>query len=197
MNIVKCKRCGEQIDKRVDEFVKLSSGYSHKECEEKFQIKKNTVICRICRCGINKMADDFIKRSDGYVHRSCISTDEKDKIELSNYICELFHLKAPGPVNNKLISKFHTENGYSYKSMYYTLKYHFEVKKGSVEKAQSRVGIIPYVYDEAKKYYDGLAETKNKLHNSVKKQLNQKEEVIVIKVAPKKKKRNIDLEDLV
>lgn len=196
MNIVKCRRCGEQIDKRVDEFVKLSNGYAHKECEEKFQIKKNTVICRVCHCGINKLTDNFIKRTDGYVHESCVSTADKDKAELCNYICEIFHLKTPGPANNKLISKFHTENGYSYKSMYYTLKYHFEVKNGSVEKAQERIGIIPYVYDEAKKYYDNLSATRNRLSHTVEEQIKQKEEVIIIRNAPKRKKKDIDLEGL-
>lgn len=197
MNIVKCKRCGEQIDKRVDEFLKLSNGYAHKACEEKFQIKKNTVICRVCHCGINKLTDKFIKRADGYVHESCVSKNDKDKAELYNYICELFHLKTPGPVNYKLISKFHDENGYSYKSMYYALKYHFEIKKGSIEKAQERVGIIPYIYDEAKKYYNNLSVTINQLSDVVEKQLNQKEEVIIIKKAPKRKKKDIDLEGLV
>ena len=197
MDIVKCRRCGEQIDKRIDEFVKISNGYAHKKCEEQFQIKKNTVICQICRCGINKLTDEYVKKTNGYVHKSCISTEDLDKAELNNYICQIFHLKAPGPVNLSLIKKFHTENGYSYKSMYYALKYYFEVKKGSIEKSQNRIGILPYIYDDAKKYYNNLTNVQNNVMHNIEMQLNKKESVVTVKVIPtKKKKKLIDLEGL-
>lgn len=196
MDIVKCKRCGNQIDKRIDKFVKLSSGYAHEECEQQFQIKRNTVICQICRCGVNKLTDEYEKRASGYVHTKCISSDEKDKLELYGYINELFHLKAPGPANLTLIKKFHTENGYSYKSIYYTLKYYYEVKHNSTTKAQSRIGIVPYVYDEAKEYYDNITRTQTAVLKSVEKQLSQEESIIVVKSAPHRKKKTIDLGDL-
>lgn len=196
MDIVKCKRCGERLDKRTDEFVKLSSGYSHKKCEDAFQIKKNTVICQVCRQGINKLTDDFVKRNNGYVHKSCITEDEMDKLELCNYISEIFHLKSPGPANLSMIKKYHTENNYSYKSMYYALKYYFEIQHGSVEKAHERIGILPYIYDDAKKYYKKLESEQNSILINVGKQLTKEESTVVIKVAPKTKNRTINLEDL-
>lgn len=196
MNIVKCQRCNGQINKTTEEFLKISSGYVHKACEEQFQLKKNTVVCKICKGTINKLTDEYVKKNNGYIHKKCLSVDDQDKSELCNYICDIFHLKAPGPINNTLIAKFHNENGYSYKSMYYTLKYHFEVKKGSVEKAEGRIGIIPYVYDEAKRYYENLSNTQTTILNTVTKQLNQGDKIIAIKVAPKKKKKDIDLEAL-
>ena len=157
MDIVKCKRCNQQIDKRIDEFVKLSSGYAHKKCEEEFQVKRNTVICQICRKGINKLTDSYEKKANGYVHTNCISTDEKDKNELYNYINELFNLKAPGPANLTLIKKFHIENGYSYKSIYYTLKYYFEVKHNSIEKAKNEIHyVITPIEETLKDTFDFL-----------------------------------------
>lgn len=196
MRLVKCKRCGEMINREVEEFVALSSGYAHKSCEEQFQIKKNTVTCQKCKQPINKLTDEYIKKGSGYIHKSCISTEEVEKAELNNYICEIFHLKTPGPANNNLINKFHNENGYSYKSMYYALKYYYEIKKGSVEKAQGRIGILPYIYDDAKNYYDNLTRTQNVILHNVEKQLTQKENIIIVKLPPRKKKKQIDLEGL-
>lgn len=197
MGLVKCKRCGNSFDKTKEDFVKISGGYAHKLCEEQFQIKKNTVICQVCRNNINKLSDDFLKKSNGYVHRSCVAPDEADRLELCNYIAEIFHLKSPGPVNMALIKKFHTENGYSYKSMYYALKYHFEIQKGSIEKAQERIGILPYIYDDAKKYYENLTRMQNIILTNVEKQLNKQEKVLVIKEEyNRKRKKEINLEEL-
>ena len=197
MDIVKCRRCGQQVDKRVDDYVKLSNGYAHKQCEDNFQIKKNTVICQVCRKGINKLTDEYIKKSNGYIHKSCVSSEDLDKKELNDYICEIFHLKAPGPTNSAMIKRFHEKNGYSYKSMYYALKYYFEVKKGSVEKSQNRIGILPYIYDDAKNYYSNLTNVQNKVLVNIEKQLSQEEKVVVIKKAPSRRKKDINLEDLV
>ena len=195
--VVKCRRCGADINRDTEEFVKISSGYAHKSCEEQFQIKRNTVICQICRQNINKLSDEYLKKSTGYIHRSCVPPEEADRLELCNYIVEIFHLKAPGPANMRLIKKFHTENGYSYKSMYYTLKYYFEIKKGSIEKSQERIGILPYVYDEAKQYYENLTRTQNLILRNVEKQLVKEEKVIVVKQNPAHKgKKVINLEDL-
>lgn len=196
MRLVKCKRCGELIDRTKEEFVTLSSGYAHKKCEDDFQTKKNTVICQKCRGTINKLTDDFIKKNNGYVHKNCISVEDEDRTELYNYICEIFKLKSPGPVNIKLVSKFHTELNYSYKSMYYTLKYYYEIKKGSIEKSQQRIGILPYVYDEAKSYYDNITRTQNIILHNVEKQFDKKENVVIVKYRTPKKIKDIDLEDL-
>lgn len=196
MDIVKCQRCGKPINKKIDSFVKIYCGYAHEECEKQLQIKRNTVICQICRCNINKITDEYEKMSTGYVHKKCISADDKDRLELYDYIAQIFHLKAPGPANVNLVRKFHVEYGYSYKSIYYTLKYCYEIKRIPIDKAQNRIGIVPYVYDEAKEYYESLTKTQNKILVNVGKQLEKEENVVVIKSAPHRKKKTIDLEGL-
>ena len=197
MGLVKCKRCGISFDRAKEDFVKVAGGYAHKSCEEQFQIKRNTVICQVCRKNINKLTDEYLKRSNGYVHKTCVPPDEADRLELCNYISELFHIKTPGPVNMALIKRFHTENGYSYKSMYYALKYYFEIQKGSIEKAQERIGILPYVYDDAKEYYEKLTRLQNNILINIEKQMSKKEKVLVVKEEQNHKKiREINLEEL-
>jgi hypothetical protein len=65
-----------------------------------------------------------------------------------------------------------------------------------VEKAQGRIGILPYIYDDAKNYYDNLTRTQNVILHNVEKQLTQKENIIIVKLPPRKKKKQIDLEGL-
>jgi hypoxanthine phosphoribosyltransferase len=59
----------------------------------------------------------------------------------------------PGPRNNAYISKFVGE-GMTYKGMTNALKYFYDVKKNSIEKSNNGIGIIPWVYEEAQKYFE-------------------------------------------
>jgi hypothetical protein len=42
---------------------------------------------------------------------------------------------------------------YTYSGIKRTLEYFYEVKKNSIEKANGGIGIVPWVYEEAKRYY--------------------------------------------
>lgn len=196
MRLVKCQCCGKLIDRSIEQYIHKSNGYSHTLCEEEKTIKKNTVICQKCRQPLNKLTDEYIQTSAGYIHQDCITPEEWDKSRLHKYITELFGLKAPGPVNMALIKKFISNNGYTYKSIYYTLKYYYEIKHGSIEKADERIGIVPYIYEEAKQYYENLQKTQIKILNNVEKHLNMEEKTLIIKHAPNSKKKTIDLEGL-
>ena len=57
----------------------------------------------------------------------------------------------------KQIEKYHKELGFTYSGMLKSLKYHYEINKNSTVQANGGIGIIPYVYDEAKNYYYSIA----------------------------------------
>lgn len=119
------------------------------------------VICQYCKSKTNKVEkDEAVRVDDKNFHKQCVQL-YLDKKELQETICRIFNLKAPGPKNNAYISKFHNE-GMTFKGMTYTLTYFYDIKKGSIEKSNDGIGIIPYVYEEAKKYYekDKIAEAK-------------------------------------
>lgn len=42
---------------------------------------------------------------------------------------------------------------YTYSGIRRTLEYFYEVKHNSIEKANGGIGIVPWVYEEAKQYY--------------------------------------------
>ena len=42
---------------------------------------------------------------------------------------------------------------YTYSGIRRTLEYFYEIKKNSLDKANGGIGIVPWVYEEAKRYY--------------------------------------------
>lgn len=49
--------------------------------------------------------------------------------------------------------KKYIKEGKTYNGIYLTLKYWFEVRKGNISKSNGAIGIVPYIYEEARKYW--------------------------------------------
>lgn len=119
------------------------------------------VKCYYCKSETNKIEKDkAIRIDDKNFHPDC-AQKYLDRKELSATICRIFNLKAPGPRNNALVTKYLNE-GMTYRGMIYSLVYFYEIKRNDKSKANEGIGIIPYIYEEAKKYYnkDKIAEQK-------------------------------------
>ena len=126
-----------------------------------------------------------------------------DRDALWYYIFRLFgQYSEDKPVSDWNITqmqKFKAQ-GMPYRGQLLTLKYFFEVKKNSIEKAKGSIGIIPFIYAEARVYYENKAKKADDIANSIKKQLEK--DRIEIKYNPedymkqKKKKKKINLEDI-
>ena len=89
--------------------------------------------------------------------------EERDKEALEVYIKKLFMTQIVPPRAQKQIKQFVEENKYTYSGILKSLKYFYEVKNGSLEKANGGIGIVPYIYDNAYQYYYAiwLAENEN------------------------------------
>lgn len=86
---------------------------------------------------------------------------EKDKesksIEsLESYICELFEIEHISAKIKKQIKDMITYYNFTYSGILGTLKYWYEIKNNTTEKANQGIGIVPYVYTDAKKYYETI-----------------------------------------
>ena len=131
------------------------------------------VKCYYCKSESNKVGKDEVVRLESKnFHPSCAQL-YLDRKELYETICRIFNIKAPGPKNNAFVSKFFHE-GMTYKGMTGTLIYFYDIKKNSIKNSNEGIGIIPYVYEEAKKYY----ETKNIMEQKGKEQLEQLDKII-------------------
>lgn len=123
------------------------------------------VKCAICGQEFNRDKIQAVKHSARrYSHFTCEPDGEKvgmpevdkDLFDLQEYINILFNGKQNQAKINKSLKKFIDENGYSYSGILKTLKYFYEVKGNSIEKANGGISIVPYVYQDAYNYYYSL-----------------------------------------
>lgn len=145
------------------------------------------VTCGGCGLKIDRSIDvgaEYIKSK--WYHSYCASI-KKEKMLLDEYICKIFELKATGPTNNSLIKKYKEQYGYNYDGMLKALKYFYEVQKHSPNKSEERVGIIPYVYDEAQEYFKAREQKINRIGEHG---LEHKAKEITVKIYTTKVEKN-------
>ena len=80
----------------------------------------------------------------------------------------------------KQIRDYRIQYGYTFSGILGTLVYWYEVKQAQIDKANGGIGIVPYVYDQAKEYYMKIHQA-NALNENVK---NYKAKVFEITIAP-------------
>jgi hypothetical protein len=138
---------------------------------------------------------DCYKKHCEEIYKLKTSNSKKQKNAeelLYKYICKLFGIPE---MTNKLIAQLKSlfsEHHYTYGGVLLSLKYFYEIKDNKPD-IKYGVGIVPYIYEEAKDFY------------SLKKQLEKKEKnfscpegkTITIKEKKKnKKKKLINIENL-
>lgn len=119
------------------------------------------VICKYCNQRFDRDKEPAIEVSTRrYAHQKCVekinstlSQEEKDYLQLEKYIKQLFKTDILNIKIRKQIKDFRQEYKYSYTGMLKTLYWWYEIKNNSIELANDGIGIIPYVYNEAEKYY--------------------------------------------
>lgn len=120
------------------------------------------VKCFYCGQTFDANKEPFVKpKANRYAHKACHDNAEKNKTQeerdreaLIEYIKYLFGAN-PNPRVWKQMKDYH-ELGYSYSGMQKALYWHFELRHESIEKANGGIGIIPYVYEDAKRYFFSL-----------------------------------------
>lgn len=134
---------------------------------------KHLVKCPICNKQFDANKEEFVMvNSRRYAHKACAQTaeenktqEQKDKEVLEKYIKELFGINCISAKIKKQIDTYRKENNYSYSGIYKTLKYFYEVKGNTIEKANGGIGIVPWVYDQAFLYWRALWEAQQKNEN--------------------------------
>ncbi len=130
------------------------------------------VKCVFCGQTFDRDAEDYVQvRYHRYAHRRCAEKEDPQKLKEESdrdlfyqYIKELFGPDYDYVRINRLAEGYQRKYGYTFNGMYLTLKYFYEIRNGIKGETNESVGIIPYVYEQAKKYYYQihLAQEKNK-----------------------------------
>lgn len=172
---VKCRVCGEHFDTgdvSVDWIMPARNFYYHRKCYEIWQSGKNDI--------------------------KATSTSE----EWFVYLKEFLYNEARAPVNFAKLQKqwdsYIRKGKYTAKGIYFAMKYFLEHGGGVAEKSDG-IGIIPYIYEEAAKYWYERNKREEGICEKIEEQLRQrnKQEVLHIHanrpVAKQKKKIDFSL----
>jgi len=111
------------------------------------------VKCPRCQGTLSK--EDALEHKKKYYHQECFETwrrEGQDYEDLKSYICQLYRLDAPTGLMLKQIKEYKEELKYKYKGMELALRYFHETLGNRVQE-NSGVGIIPFVYEDAKSNY--------------------------------------------
>lgn len=150
--------------------------------------------CPECTKEVVKEETSTVKHSNKYYHGHCFKTLEqrkKDRLALFEYICELFRVPKPNGFMLKQIKEFTEEYNYTLKGIELALRYFHDIKGNPVD--SKGIGIIPYIYDESKKYYINLSAIKESANID----FSNEAEIVHIANRPKRKRKNyIDIEGI-
>ena len=72
---------------------------------------------------------------------------------LEEYVVRLLQLDCINARIRKQIKDMKDTYNFSYSGIQKSLEYFYEVKGNPISKANGGIGIVPYVYEDAKKYY--------------------------------------------
>lgn len=153
------------------------------------------VKCPICSLYFDRDKEKNVQIKTRFYHINCLSeTSEGNRMILEEYIKDILEIDKISPLIKKQIKKYTEEDGMTYLEIRDTLKYFFELKNGNKTKAQG-IGIVPYVYDEAKKYYQKIYDITEK---AKKVEIKSSIEKIISISRPisKVKRRRIDINSL-
>lgn len=127
----KCVYCGEPLDRNTEEWKPAPAGrYAHKKCFDDRQARLQ-------------------EQQEEREYRSKIHEKVKE-------VCGIEYVKSR---TEKQIKEYLSE-GKTAKGIYKTLEYWYDIKHSDPSEAHGGIGIVPYVYGQAQKYWQDQTEKK-------------------------------------
>ena len=168
--------------------------------------KAALVECRTCHMPIDKVKEkegiDWIQPSKGwYYHKECYetwkaspSTDEDWILMIFDFLARDLKVSYDYFLCKAQIEKFWKTDKINPKGIYFTLKYFYEIKGNSFQKGHGGLGIVPYVFTDAKNYW---IEQERKKHGFMKELESQAKEKSIVKLTRRNKRREkYNLDDI-
>lgn len=125
-------------------------------------------ICPFCKIYMSTKEEGKIYKTKKF-HNACfekmlddMDSGDDEMVKLTQYICKLFNIKRINPLMSEQISTFTKTNGYTLSGIRASLYYFFEMEEREVGEDVKGIGIVPFVYDEARQFFEGLAKVKEK-----------------------------------
>ena len=157
--------------------------------------------CRECHVEIDKEKDDWIMPSKNYYyHRTCYETwkarmpetDDDWVPRIYDFLARDLKVSYNYFMCEQQRKKFGKDYKINNKGIYFTLKYFYEIKGNAWEKGHGGLGIVPYVFEDAKAYWVAQERQRHGFMKELEEQIKQRE-VIKVKRTPKKREKyNLD-----
>jgi len=151
-----------------------------------------SVKCKYCGQALDRDTEAFEMVGTRYAHKRCIIAHDANKTEkekLCDYICNLFDTDFINPKVQKQIKQFIEEYHYTYSGIINTLEYFYRIQKHDITKANDGIGIVPYVYNQARKYYFDIYQANLKNNNKDLKKYKEPKVIEVTITSPKRETR--------
>lgn len=107
-------------------------------------------------CGTFNSKENTVYHNNKYYCEICYENKQKisdDYKALIEYICNLYEIEVPTGWILKQIKDYKEQFAYTYKGIKTSLHYFYEIQEGNSVEEGMGIGIVPFVYDEAKKFY--------------------------------------------
>lgn len=142
-HFVTCLYCQEKFDRDREPAIQVSPRrYAHQRCFENVKLHSPELV-------------------------PFQSQEDVEKQDLEEYLQNLFNEFPLNIKAQKQIMQYRKEYKYTYRGMLNTLRWWYDITGHSIDQANGGVGIIPYIYEDAKAYYQNL--TRAQLSNMNKK----------------------------
>lgn len=182
MRQVICPYCGAKFDRDKEPYALVSARrYAHAACmlreaEKDPKYIKREIIdpsentkCIYCKKELSKKDENCVLVSEGkYAHQECVELESKrektDKEKFEEYVIQLLEIEYIEPRIRAQINKYVKERGYTYSDMLKAMVYYYDIKGNSKEQARKykTLGLLPYFYDDAKRYYYEIWEARQR-----------------------------------
>ena len=132
---------------------------------------KAMVKCLYCGEQFDRLSEPCVKIGRRYAHQHCYDGQSKEDLQLQQdkhdffeYIKELYGDDYNYVSISKQAESYIKQYGFTYSGMLKSLRWFYDIKHNDKESSNGRIGIIPYIYEDAKKYYYNLylAQQRNK-----------------------------------
>ena len=107
-------------------------------------------------CGTYNDKENTVYHNSKYYCKICFENKQKEAQDYKNlvaYICELYQIEAPTRWMLKQIKDYKEQFNFTYRGIKTTLHYFYEIQEGNSVEDSMGIGIVPFVYDEAKRFY--------------------------------------------
>lgn len=143
-------------------------------------------------CGTYNDKENTVYHNSKYYCKICFENKQKEAQDYKNlvaYICELYQIEAPTGWMLKQIKDYKEQFNFTYRGIKTTLHYFYEIQEGNSVEDSMGIGIVPFVYDEAKRFYIEKKAVKDSLKDCDLEEIGNRKKTIHINLEQKTKNK--------